>query len=99
MAPSHKTGGKSAASRLTLTVVVELLNAARAASTVRVILPSVLFLRATYLFFIIYNTEPQCLRIINNNGICGTQEKEIKGGPAVGQPRLRRLAHGCRGIP
>ena len=30
---------------------------------------------------------------------CGTQEKESKGGPAVGQPRLRRLAHGCRGIP
>ena len=33
------------------------------------------------------------------NGICGTQEKEIKGGPAVGHPRLRRVAHGCRGIP
>ena len=57
MAPSHKTGGKSAASRLTLTVVVELLNAAPAASTVRVILPSVLFLRATRFYFNIYNAE------------------------------------------
>ena len=47
VAPSHKTEVKTAASRLPLTVVVELLNAALAASTVRVILPSVLFLRAT----------------------------------------------------
>ena len=47
VAPSHKTEVKTAASRLTLTVVVELLNAALAASTVRVILTSVLFLRAT----------------------------------------------------
>ena len=51
----HKTGAKTAASRLTLTVVVELLNAAPAASTVRVILPSVLFLRATRFYFNIYN--------------------------------------------
>ena len=60
MAPSYKREVKTAASRLTLTVVVELLNAATAASTVRVILPSLLFLRATVKllfaphFFIIY---------------------------------------------
>ena len=35
--------------RLTLTVVVELLNAARAASTVRVILPPVLFPRVIFI--------------------------------------------------
>ena len=57
MAPSHKTEVKTAASRLPLTVVVELLNAAPAASTVRVILPSVLFLRATRFYFNIYNAE------------------------------------------
>ena len=57
VAPSHKREVKSAASRLTLTVVVELLNAAPAASTVRVILPSVLFLRATRFYFNIYNAE------------------------------------------
>ena len=34
-----------------------------------------------------------------NKVICGTQEKESKGGPAVGWPRLRRTEHGCRGIP
>ena len=45
MALGHKAGVKSAASRLTLTVVVELLNAARAVSTVRVILPPALFPR------------------------------------------------------
>ena len=50
VAPSHKRVVKSAASRLTLTVVVELSNAARAASTVRVILPTLLFLRATISF-------------------------------------------------
>ncbi len=55
MAPSHKTKVKNAASRLPLTVVVELLNAAPAASTVRVILPSVLFLRAIKASFIIHN--------------------------------------------
>jgi hypothetical protein len=38
-------------------------------------------------------------RIIINGEICGTQEKEIKGGPAVDWPRLRRTEHGCRGIP
>ena len=43
--------------------------------------------------------DTQCLYMINYDEICGTQEKEIKGGPVVGQPRLRRLAHGCRGIP
>ena len=43
MASGHKRVVKSAASRLTLTVVVELLNAALAASTVRVILPTLLF--------------------------------------------------------
>ena len=43
---SQNGGQKRGLSRLTLTVVVELLNAALAASTVRVILPSVLFLRA-----------------------------------------------------
>ena len=48
---------------LTLTVVVELLNAALAASTVRVILPSVLFLRATILNFHIYNSETLLLYI------------------------------------
>ncbi|MBR6341500.1 MAG: hypothetical protein IKR64_06340, partial [Treponema sp.] len=57
-APSHKREVKSAASRLTLTVVVELSNAARAASTVRVILPSLLFLRATTISSTIYNTPP-----------------------------------------
>ena len=57
MAPSHKREVKSAASRLTLTVVVELSNAAPAASTVRVILTSLLFLRATKISFNIYNTE------------------------------------------
>ena len=45
----HKTGAKTAASRLTLTVVVELLNAAPAASTVRVILSPVLFPCAIFL--------------------------------------------------
>ena len=44
---SQNEGQKRRLADLTLTVVVELLNAAPAASTVRVILPSVLFLRAT----------------------------------------------------
>ena len=44
---SQNGGQKRLLAGLTLTVVVELLNAALAASTVRVILPSVLFLRAT----------------------------------------------------
>ena len=54
---SQNGGQKRRLAGLTLTVVVELLNAAPAASTVRVILPSVLFLRATRFYFNIYNAE------------------------------------------
>ena len=52
---SQNEGQKRRLADLTLTVVVELLNAALAASTVRVILPTVLFLRATFkkIFYII----------------------------------------------
>jgi len=75
---SQNEGQKRAISRLTLTVVEELLNAAPAASTVRVILPSVLFLRATHFSLIIYNAKPLTIQIDKNHLLPKQHNYDIK---------------------
>jgi hypothetical protein len=52
---SQNGGQKRGLARLTLTVVVELLNAAIAASTVRVILPTLLFPLASFSIYTYLN--------------------------------------------